>query len=64
MSGRFFFNLDRNRPTAVFQQGVNEILAYAMEFDTDLVVERLGSCFVEVEEQFAAAELKRLTLLN
>jgi len=50
MRGRFFFKIDRNRPTAVLQQAANEILAYAVKFNAYLLVGSLGSCFVEVED--------------
>ena len=64
MRGRFLLNLDGNWLAAVVQQGVNEILADAVEFNAHLVVRSFGSGLVEVEDQCAAAELKRVALLN
>jgi hypothetical protein len=64
MRGGFFLYLDRNGFTTVFQQGANEILADAMEFNANLAVRGFGSALVEVEDQGAASELKRVALFD
>ena len=64
MGGRLFLNLDGHRLTAILQQGVNEILANAVEFDAHLVVRSFGSGLVKVEDQSATSELKRVTLFD
>jgi hypothetical protein len=64
MSGRLFLNLTETGLRQFSKQGMNEILADAVEFNAYLVVRSLGSVLVEVKDQSATPELKRVALLD